>query len=71
MFYQSGEGNSFKNQQKDYSIEDEVEIEENDETPNKNLKKVVGCVMGVMVVLGVISLVFVAMKNGYDKKLQE
>jgi len=70
VFYQSGEAHSFKNQQKDYSIEDEVEIEENVETPNKNLKKVVGCVMGVMVVLGVISLVFLAMKNGYDQKLQ-
>jgi len=70
VFYQSGKAHSFKNQQKDYSIEDEVEIEENVETPNRNLKKVVGCVMGVMVVLGVISLVFLAMKNGYDKKLQ-
>ena len=48
-----------------------MRIEDNVETPNKNLKKVVGCVTGVMVVVGVVSVVIFAMMNGYDQKLQE
>ena len=51
--------------------DEEVAIEENVEQPNKNLKKAVGCVMGVMVVVGVITVVFLAMMNGYEQKLQE
>ena len=41
------------------------------ETPNKHLKKVVGYVMGVIVVAAIITVVFLAMMNGYDQKLQE
>ena len=48
-----------------------MRIEDNVETPNKNFKKVVGCVTGVMVVVGVVSVVIFAMMNSYDQKLQE
>ena len=72
IFYPSEEAHSLKNQSPDKSVEDEeIGIEENVETSNKHLKKVVGYVMGVIVVAAIITVVFLVMMNGYDQKLQD
>ena len=72
MFYPSEEAHSLKNQSSDKSVEDEeLDIEENVETPNKHLKKVAGYVTGAIVVAAIITVVFLAVMNGYDQKLQD